>query len=174
VIPSGGQLDALLSAAADDDAGVVSVPALQGLGTPAWDAGTSGALLGLRPGAGRAELVRAVVDGVLHQVADALDAIAPSVRVETVRLDGGLARSPWIVQRLADLAGVRVERSARHDATVLGAATLAGLAAGVWDSPDALPEVAAGPVAEPEMDAVERERRRERWAAARELTASWR
>jgi glycerol kinase len=173
VLASAGELDALVRAAGVDD-GAIGVPALQGLGTPSWDAGTSGALLGLRPGAGRAEIARAVVDGVLHQVVDALDAIAAAVRLDAVRLDGGLARSAWVAQRLADLAGVRVERAARRDATVLGAATLAGLAAGVWPAPAALPSVETDLVAEPAMRDGDRARRRERWAAARDLVTTWR
>jgi glycerol kinase len=94
--------------------------------------------------------------------------------LDRVRLDGGLARSDWVVQRLADLAGVRVERTARPDSTALGAAMLAGLAAGVWSAPDELPEVPADRVAEPALAAGERARLRERWAAARELSAGWR
>ena len=154
----GPELDAELRRGRD---GVVCVPALQGLGTPSWDAGARGALLGADLGTTRADLARAVVDGVLHQVADALDAIgAPAV----LRLDGGLARSDWIVQRLADLTGVRVERTARPDATALGAAMLAGLAAGVWDAPEAIPPIAADLVAEPTADGRSAPRRSTRCA----------
>jgi glycerol kinase len=67
-----------------------------------------------------------------------------------------------------------VERTARPDSTAIGAATMAGLAAGVWDAPEALPEIAADLVAEPALAAEERSRERERWTAARELTARWR
>ena len=108
-LPAGPELDALLRDASAD-AGVVCVPALQGLGTPSWDAAARGALFGIDLGTTRADLARAVVDGVLHQVADALDALAAA---SSSALDGGLARSGWIVQRLADLAGIRVERTSR-------------------------------------------------------------
>jgi glycerol kinase len=167
-LPSGPELDALLSSG---EPGVVCVPAFQGLGTPSWDAGAAGAILGLRLGTTRADLARGVVDGILHQVADAIDAIGA---LETLRLDGGLSRSDWVVQRLADLAGMPVERTARADSTALGAASLAGLAAGVWDSPGALPEIPLDLVAEPALPDSERARERERWAAARELSARWR
>ena len=173
-LPAGPELDALLGAAAWDEHGAVCVPALQGSGTPAWDAGAQGAVLGLRLGTTRADLARAVVDGVLHQVADAVDAVGEAVALETLWADGGLSRSDRIVQRLADLTGVSVRRTARSDTTVLGAATLAGLAAGVWDGPEAIPEVPLDMVAEPGLAPAERARERERWAAARELTASWR
>ncbi len=161
-LPRGAELDTLLH---DSRPGVMCVPALQGLGSPTWDAGARGAVLGLSLSTTRADLARAVVEGVLHQVADAVEAIGG---LDTVRVDGGLSRSPWIVRRLADLAAVRVERTARADSTALGAATLAGLAAGVWDDPAALPEIPVDLVAEPDPDPAERER----WAEARELTRS--
>ena len=170
--PAGPELDALLEAAGD--AGVVCVPVLQGSGSPSWDARVRGSLLGLSLATTRAELARAVVDGILHQVADAVEAMAQTVRLEQLWADGGLSRSPWIVQRLADHAGIRVQRTTRSDSTVLGAATLAGIAAGVWDGPGALPPMPLDAVAEPKLTPGEREHERERWAAARELTARWR
>jgi glycerol kinase len=163
-LPPAHELDALLREAGDD--GPVCVPTLQGTGVPTWNAAAGGAVLGLRLSHTRADLARAVVDGVLHQVADGLEAMA----VQTLRADGGLSRSDWIVQRLADLAGVRVERTARPDSTALGAAMLAGLAAGVWPSPQAIPDVAVDLLAEPSLGEAERSRHRERWRHA--LTAS--
>lgn len=150
-LPPARELDALL---AEGRPGPVCVPILTG---------ARGALLGLDLGTTRADLARAVVDGVLHQVADAADAIGG---LSTVKVDGGLSRSGWIVQRLADLAGVRVERTARPDSTALGAAVMAGLAAGVWTDPAAVPEVPADLVAEPRLD---RAAERERWAEARQV-----
>jgi glycerol kinase len=69
---------------------------------------------------------------------------------------------------------VRVQRTARADSTALGAATLAGLAAGVWDRPEALPDVPLDLAAEPRLAESERAQQRERWVAARELSAGWR
>ena len=173
-LPAGRELDALLSGAGTGDPGVVCVPALQGFGSPSWDAGAQGALFGLSLGTTRGDLARAVVDGIVHQVADAVEAMSQAVALDVLRVDGGLSRSDWIVQRLADLAGVRVQRTARSDSTALGAATLAGLAAGVRDGPDALPEIPVDSVAEPELGAAERGVERERWAEARGLTSGWR
>ena len=169
-LPAGAELDALLSSTGPGDPGLVCVPAFQGFGTPAWDAGARGAILGLSLGATRADLARAVVDGILHQVADAVEAIG----VDALWVDGGLSRSDWIVQRLADLTGVRASRTARSDSTALGAATLAGLAAGVWDGPGALPDIPLDRVAEPELGTAARALEREGWAAAREYVAGWR
>jgi glycerol kinase len=166
-LPAGPELDALLRDSVPG--GALCVPALQGLGSPSWDAAARGALFGLSLGTTRAELARAVVDGILHQVADAMDAIGAAF--EEVWVDGGLSRSDWIVQRLADLTGVAVLRTARADSTALGAATLAGLAAGVWAGPDSLPQIALDRCAEPALGERERAAERERWAAARDLVS---
>jgi glycerol kinase len=173
-LPAGHELDALLRSAGPGETGVVCVPALQGFGTPGWQAAARGALLGLDLGTTRADLARAVVDGILHQVTDAVEAMGAATTLDTVRLDGGLSRSDWIVQRLADLAGVRVERSANPDSTALGAAALAGLAAGVWECPEALPDVPLDIVAEPALATSARTHHRERWVAARALALSHR
>ncbi len=159
-LPAGPVLDALLR---EGRPGPICVPALAGFGTPSWDAGARGVVLGLGLETTRADLARAVVDGVLHQVVDALDAMG----VGSLWVDGGLSRSDWIVQRLADLGGVRVQRTSRADSTALGAAMLAGLAAGAWSSSDEIPRVAADLVAEPRE--CDREAERARWAAATEL-----
>jgi glycerol kinase len=161
-LPSGPELDALLREPGDD--GVVCVPAFQGFGSPSWDAHARGALLGLSLGTTRADLARAVVDGILHQVADAIDALG--VALEELWVDGGLSRSDWIVQRLADLSGVPAQRTARADSTALGAATLAGLAAGVWANPESLPAIPLDLTAEPSLGEHRRAAERERWAAA--------
>ena len=160
-LPVGTELDALLAEERSD--GVLCVPAMQGLGSPTWDAGARGALLGLSLSTSRAHLAHAVVDGVLHQVADATEAMG---ELETLWVDGGLSRSARIVQRLADLTGVGVQRTARADSTALGAATLAGLAAGVWEGPENLPAIPVDLVAEPRLAADDRAQQRERWAQA--------
>ena len=172
-LPAGSELDALLEETSAD-AAVTCVPMLQGSGTPSWDARARGAVLGLDLGTTRADLARAVIDGILHQIVDALEAMAERLAIDELRVDGGLSRSAWIVQRLADLAATPVHRTTRPDCTMLGAATLAGLAAGTWESPDALPEIAFDPVAEPSLAPSARAAERERWAAARELAARWR
>jgi glycerol kinase len=164
-LPAGPELDALLASARG---GVVCVPTLAGFGTPSWDAAARGAVFGLGLDTTRADLARGVVDGILHQVVDAMEAIG----VESLWADGGLSRSDWIVQRLADLGGVEVRRTPRADSTALGAATMAGLAAGVWPGVDALPEIAPDLIAEPRPSG--RGEERARWALAREVVAAWR
>jgi glycerol kinase len=173
-LPPAPQLEGLLAAAGPEDGSVACVPALQGLGTPGWDAGVRGALFGLSRATTRGQVARAVIDGVLHQVADALDAIRTVMPLEVVLLDGGLSRSDWIVQRLADIAQVRVERAARGEATAIGAAMMAGLAAGFWTGVEELPGVGTDLAAEPGWRPAEREARRRQWTEAVGLATRWR
>jgi glycerol kinase len=163
-LPPARELDDLLRTAADAD-DLVCVPTLQGTGVPTWNPAATGALFGLRLSHTRADLARAVVDGILHQVIDGLEAMT----VDVLKIDGGLSRSGWVVQRLADLSGVRVERTSRPDSTALGVGMLAGLAAGLWKTPEEIPHVPVDLVAEPELDAATRARHRDRWAGACEL-----
>jgi glycerol kinase len=151
--------------------GVAYVPALLGLGTPTWDYGARGALLGITRGSGRPQIVRAVLEGVAQRAADLVDAaeLDGSVHIPALRIDGGMSANPTFVQALADATGRPVEVSPEREATTLGAAFAAGLALGVWSGDD---EIAAtwqpAQVVEP-VGSFDRERwadtlrRAERW-----------
>jgi glycerol kinase len=117
-----------------DAGGVYFVPALLGLGTPHWDFGARGTLLGLTRGSGRAEVVRAVLEGVAHRGADLLEAAETDagIPVATLRIDGGMSANSVFVQALANATGRPVEISPVLEATTLGAAYLAGMAVGTW------------------------------------------
>lgn len=110
------------------------VPALLGLGTPNWDFGARGTLVGLTRGTGRAEVVRAVLEGVAHRGADLLEAAEGDggLTIDRLRVDGGMSANRTFVQALADATGRPVEVSPVLEATTLGAAYLAGLAVGLW------------------------------------------
>ena len=114
--------------------GVVYVPALMGLGTPQWDYGARGALFGMTRGTGRAEVVRAVLEGVAQRGADLVEAAVADTAtpIESLRVDGGMTANPTFVQALADATALPVEVARYPDSTSLGAAYLAGLAVGVW------------------------------------------
>jgi glycerol kinase len=129
-----------VAAACDDAGGVVFVPALLGLGTPHWDYGARGTLLGATRGTGRAELVRAVLEGVAHRGADLVEAAEADagVRIEALRVDGGMSANPTFAQALADAAQRPVERSPLLEATTLGAAFLAGIGVGTLGGLDEL------------------------------------
>ena len=157
--------------ACDDTGGVVYVPALLGLGTPRWDFGARGTLLGLTRGTGRPELVRAVLEGVAQRGADLVDAAEADtgLSIETLRVDGGMSANPTFVQALADATQRPVEIAPVTEATTLGAGFLAGLATGVWDSFDDVasawrPRTTVDP--EATLD-------RARWAEAIERAAGW-
>ncbi len=116
--------------------GVVYVPALLGLGTPQWDYGARGTLLGITRGTTRAHIVRAVLEGIAHRGADLVDAAKADTGCEitTLRIDGGMSRNATFVQALANATGLPVEVSPVTEATTLGAGFLAGVAVGTWNS----------------------------------------
>jgi glycerol kinase len=118
--------------------GVTYVPALLGLGTPHWDYGARGTLLGITRGTGRAQIVRAVLEGVAQRGADLVEAAeaATGLRIPALRIDGGMSENPTFVQALANATSRPVEVSPVTEATTLGAGYLAGLAVGTWTDLD--------------------------------------
>jgi glycerol kinase len=161
-----------LAMEARDDLGVVLVPAFTGLGAPWWDAGARGAIVGLTRDAGMAEISRAAFDASALQTRDLIEAMradAPKAfhaKLE-LRIDGGMSRSAWFSQRLADLTGVSVGRAAFGEMTALGAAMFAGVGAGVYR--DVEEAASARPQTEgfaPAMDAHRREAAYARWLDA--------
>ena len=122
-------------AASVPDAGdVMFVPALSGLGTPAWDHGARGLLVGITRGTTRAHIVRAVLEGVALTAADLVDAAEADtgLRIEVLRVDGGMSANRVVLQALADATQRPVLASAHREATAIGAGFLAGVAAGTW------------------------------------------
>jgi glycerol kinase len=120
--------------------GVAYVPALLGLGTPTWDYGARGALLGLTRGSGRPQIVRAVLEGIAQRAADLVEAAETDAgrSIPTLRVDGGMSANPTFLQALADATARPVEVSPEREATTLGAAFAAGLAVGAWPDDDAI------------------------------------
>jgi glycerol kinase len=163
----------VLAAAADPAEQVYLVPAFVGLGAPWWDANARGALFGLTRKSGVAELARATLEAVGYQTRDLLEAMQadwPAAVTDTVlRVDGGMAASDLTMQFVADILDAPVDRPGVMETTALGAAYLAGYAAGVC--PD-LPGFAARWRCErrfePQMDAATRERK---WAGWRDAVA---
>ena len=127
-----------VAAQSDSTDGVVYVPALLGLGTPYWDYGARGTLLGITRGTERSHIVRAVLEGVAQRGADLVEAAEADgqAQLASVRIDGGMAANQLFVQALADCIQKPVEVSPQHEATTLGAGFLAGLATGTWGSED--------------------------------------
>ncbi|MDE2487733.1 MAG: glycerol kinase GlpK [Alphaproteobacteria bacterium] len=161
-----------LAGSARPDHGVVLVPAFTGLGAPWWDAGARGALFGLTRDAGLAEIAQATFDASALQTrdlieamrADAPEAFGPDVEL---RIDGGMSRSAWFGQRLADLTGVDVCRATYQETTALGAALFAGIGCGIFPDPEEA--AAARPSTEgfkAQMDSRRREAAYARWLDA--------
>jgi glycerol kinase len=127
-----------IAAQCKDTDGVVYVPALLGLGTPAWDYGARGTLLGITRGTERTHIVRAVLEGVANRGADLIEAAETDsgLALPAIRIDGGMAANQTFVQALADASGRSIEVSPVLEATTLGAGFLAGLAIGTWSSDD--------------------------------------
>ncbi len=146
------------------------VPAFTGLGAPWWDAAARGAILGLTRGSGRAEILRAALESVGLQTADLLQAMRrdwPAMGEAVLRLDGGLSRSDWTMQFLADILGAPVDRPVVQETTALGAAYLAGLQAGLLPPPgEAAGFWALDRRFTPAMPRAEAEARHAAWQAA--------
>ncbi len=160
-----------VAAQCDHTDGVVYVPALMGLGTPHWDYGARGTLLGLTRGSGRPQLVRAVLEGIAHRGADLLEAAEADFgdTIAVIRIDGGMSQNPTFVQALANATGRTIEVSRETEATTIGAAYMAGLAVGTWGSFDDiaaawLPRTVVEPTAQ--LD-------RQQWASAIERARGW-
>jgi glycerol kinase len=119
-----------------DSGGVTFVPALTGLGSPHWDPDARGIVTGLTRGAGRAQLARACVEAMAFQVRDMTDAMAAasSQPLSALRVDGGAAAMDLLLELQAEQSRMPVARPRSLESTALGAATLAGLAEGVWSS----------------------------------------
>jgi glycerol kinase len=125
---------AALAARVPDDHGVYMVPAFVGLGAPHWQPHARGLLCGLTLDAGPAHLARAALESIAYQTLDLTEAMSRdgAQRARSLRVDGGVAANDWLCQFLADVLEARVERPVGLEATVQGAAFLAGLGCGVW------------------------------------------
>ena len=134
IIDAAPETEALARSLAGNE-GVYFVPALTGLGAPEWEPAARGMIVGLTRGSGRAHLARAALEAMAYATADVLTLMSDraGVRFDRLRVDGGAAANDWLMQYQADVLGVPVERPAIVETTALGAAGLAGLAAGVWD-----------------------------------------
>jgi glycerol kinase len=137
IIATAAESDAV-AAECDDTGDVWYVPALLGLGTPQWDFGARGTLLGLTRGTMRAHIVRAVLEGIAHTGADLVEAVETdaAMPIGSLRVDGGMSENNTFVQALADATQRPIDIAPVTEATMLGAAFAAGLAVGVWKNDD--------------------------------------
>jgi len=170
VIPTAAASHDVAASVPDSD-GVVYVPALLGLGTPHWDYGARGTMLGVTRGTTRSHVVRAVLEGVAQRGTDLVEAAEADSghQVTSLRVDGGMTANPTFVQALADASQRPVEVSPVREATTLGAAFLAGLHTGTWAGWDDLAATWRPTQVVAPGDALDRER----WARAVQRAQAW-
>ena len=165
-----------LATSVEDNGGVYVVPAFAGLGAPYWDQYARGTIVGLTRGSGRAHIVRATLESMAYQTRDVVEAMLADgdFSLKALRVDGGAVNNNFIMQFQADILGVPVERPAVTETTALGAAYLAGLAVGFWQSQS---EIATQwkleRAFEPHMSADQREARYTQWKRAVERSRGW-
>jgi glycerol kinase len=175
IITASGQAEELARTVADTG-GVYFVPAFVGLGSPHFDSYARGTIVGITRGTGRAHIARAALESMAYQVRDALALMGKvsGVKVNALRADGGGAKSDFMLQFQADILGIPVERPRITETTCLGAAYLAGLAVGYWNSLD---EIAANwareRLFEPSIPAARREELYHGWQKAVGRAAGW-
>ncbi|MGC4377382.1 glycerol kinase GlpK [Fictibacillus sp. Mic-4] len=157
----------------DSTDGVYVVPAFVGLGTPYWDSDARGAVFGITRGTEKEHFVRATLESLAYQTKDVLTAMTADsgIELKKLRVDGGAVKNNFLMQFQSDILGVPVERPVVNETTALGAAYLAGIAAGFWESRE---EIANKWKVERDFDVQMEEARREElykgWKKAVEAT----
>ena len=139
IIRSSAEVEALATSV-PDSAGVFFVPALTGMGAPYWDQYAKGTITGLTRGATAAHIARAALEGIAFQTMDIVEAMKKDADLDLkeLKVDGGASRNNFLMQFQSEVLGVEVIRPKITETTALGAAYLAGLAVGYWDSLDAV------------------------------------
>jgi len=175
LIRSSSDVEAL-AASVPDNGGVYLVPAFAGLGAPHWDQDARGSILGLTRGSTAGHLARSALEGIAYQVADVVRAMEADsgIPLEELRVDGGASVNDTLMQFQADILNVPVVRPKITETTALGAAFLAGLAVGYWESREELERIwAQDRRFEPRMGEAERERLLSGWGEALARAKGW-
>jgi glycerol kinase len=164
-----------LARSVPDTGGVQFVPAFVGLGTPYWEPDARGTITGITRGTTRAHLVRAALEAIAQSSAELLQAMVgdDGLEVPALRADGGAAANDWLMQFQADLLDLPVERPDMVETTALGAAGLAGLALGVWNSTAEFLSGRRFTRFEPGMAPAERQQRLDEWRRAVRAALAW-
>jgi glycerol kinase len=165
-----------LARSVPDAGGVVFVPAFVGLGAPYWDPYARGLLMGLTRGTTAAHVARAALDAMGYQTRDLIEAMQTEAElpVHALRVDGGASQNDLMLQFQADLLGIPVERPVVAETTALGAAYLAGLAVGFWQSEKELAQHwSLDRQFTPQLDKNDRDRLYRRWQDAVRRAQKW-
>jgi glycerol kinase len=174
IIDTAPETDSLARSLASND-GVYFVPALTGLGAPHWEADARGTIVGLTRGTTRAHLARAALEAMAYSTTDVLESMssASGTTFDRLRVDGGATTNDWMMQFQADLLGVPVERPDMVETTALGAAGLAGMAAGVWKNADEFLSTRQFTTFAPTMQRAESAKLVAGWQRAVRAAVSW-
>ena len=175
IISSAGETEKLAKSV-EDTKGVYIVPAFAGLSSPHWDPYARGTILGLTRGAKKEHLVRATLESIAYRCRDIMLAMIEDtgIKVRMIKADGGASQNDFILQFMADMLHVDVERPKILEATALGAAYFAGLRVGYWKSQDELKKYRkVDKRFSPKMSAKKREELYEDWERAVERALDW-
>jgi len=162
--------------AVPDTGGVYLVPAFTGLGAPYWDERARGTMVGLTRGTTRQHIIRAALEAIAYSTRDIVDCMAKDsgFELDTLRVDGGACQNDFLMQFQADVLGCRIERPSVLEVTALGAAALAGLGIGFWQSRSELPSSSGGStIFEPALADTERDALYHGWQRAVERSREW-
>lgn len=160
----------------DSSNGVYVVPAFTGLGAPYWDAWARGTIVGLTRGISSNHIIRATLEGIAYQTRDVLDAMQAdsNINLASLRVDGGAVANNFLMQFQSDVLDTEVHRPKVTEVTALGAAYLAGLAVGYWNSIDELKDKAElDRTFLPHHDEEKRNRRYKGWKRAVKCAQVW-
>ncbi len=175
IIKDSSELEGL-AATVPDNGGVYMVPAFVGMGAPYWDQYARGTIVGLTRGTTKGHIARAAIEAIALQTLDIIDAMQKDtgIKLTTLRVDGGASRNNMLMQFQADLTGVVVERPTITETTALGAAYLAGLAVGFWESEEVIAHKwKLDRRFTPTMTADKKEKMLHHWHRAIERAAHW-
>jgi glycerol kinase len=174
IIAEASETEALARALTGND-GVYFVPALVGLGAPAWEPRARGTIVGLTRGTGRAHFARAALEAMSYSTVDVTSTMSrvSGVPCQRLRVDGGATQNDWLMQHQADMLGVPVERPDLIETTALGAAGLAGIAGGVWSDAKAFQSKREYTVFAPKRSRAEAQRDIEGWQRAVRAALGW-
>lgn len=172
MIETSSESEGLAQSSTSDDE-VYVVPAFTGLGAPYWDSNARGSVFGLTRGTSKEDFVKATLQSIAYQVRDVIDTmqVDSGIDIQQLRVDGGAAMNNLLMQFQADILGIDIARAKNLETTALGAAFLAGLSVGYWESMDELKELnATGQLFQATMNESRKEKLYKGWRKAVKTT----
>lgn len=158
-----------------DNEGVYMVPAFSGLGAPHWDTYARAAIVGLSRRSSREHIIRAALESTAYQIKDIVEimGVESGIKVKDLRINGGLARSDFLVQFQSDILAINVEKSGFEDVSIVGSAYLAGLGSGLWKSIEDIKKLKRrSQIFHPTMDSASRKKYYNGWKSAVNMVLS--